>query len=111
MASIAAAAFQGHDPRTRGKGPGEERDHATNGTVAIEVRGTTLEHFDAVERAFGHAAPVDPLTPGITRRNAIEQHDGAPFIDAADGNDLRRTTHQAAGARQLDAGNLTQHVL
>src|SRR6185437_243304 len=44
-------------------------------------------------------------------RNAVEQHGGAPFVDAADRDDLRRAADETARARQLDGRNLTQEIL
>ena len=64
-----------------------------------------------VEHRLRHAAPVDPLAPCVVDRDAVEQHRGASFVDAADRDDLRGAADQAARARQLDGGDLAQEVL
>src|SRR5437867_13138980 len=70
-----------------------------------------LHDLDAVEHAFRHASPVDPLAPRVVDRKAVEEHDGAPLVDATNGDDLRRSADETARAGKLDAGNLAQEVL
>jgi len=88
---------------------------ATRGLASyLDEQGAPFEYFDdfhAIEHTLGHATPVDPLTPGVRDGNAVEEDDGASFVHAADGDDLRRAADQAARARQFDAGHFAQQVL
>src|SRR6185503_10479415 len=91
--------------------PREERDQTTHRPVAVQTGRAAFDDLDVIEHRLGYATPIDPLTPRVVDRHAVEEHRGAALVDAANRDDLRRSANQAALPRQLDGRQLAQEIL
>src|SRR6185503_17627867 len=107
----AAAAIELKIDGARRERPREERDQTTHRPVAVQTGRAAFDDLDVIEHRLGYATPIDPLTPRVVDRHAVEEHRGAALVDAANRDDLRRSANQAALPRQLDGRQLAQEIL